>query len=470
MKYEPRPHQEADLIFAAGRKRSANLSEPGTGKTPTACFLTQWHVQSLNHKVVWVQPNSLRRKNRNEILKFTDLRPEDVEILDKASETLGKRKRLLEPRADPETGFVDYIATSEAKVFVVGYKFFSRYWERLIECHPELQLLIGDEPHLPGGWATHDSQSTRAMFGFLRHAEYFYPMTGSLIKGKLSNAYPIIAAIEPNYYGSFRGFLANHAGYIDDYGRVLYWINEEKVTEILKRHSVIHTFEEVYGRQARIYETELVEMEPKMAQAYKEFEENAVLELEKTFLDGSSPGVAAIRARQILAHPETFGLCDGEESGKDQRLAIHAADHLEDGGLLVFASLIPEVERCAKICEAAGLRVGIIHGGVPTERRSDIDEAYQGGQLDAICATTDTAGVGYNWQRTKTIVIPSLNYGDDALEQAIRRGERELREHPLRIIQMQYENSIDQHIEKIVKKKAELTETVMSPLRKQAAS
>jgi len=463
MKFEPRPHQESDLIFAAGRDRSVNLSEPGTGKTPTACALTEWHVACNGNKVIWVQPNSLRRKNRNELLKFCNFEPEDVEILDKAQETLGKRKRLDEPRADPDTGFVDYIGTSVAKVFVVGYKFFSRYWERLVECHPDLQVLIGDEPHLPGGWTTHDSASTRAMFGFLRHAKYFYPMTGSLIKGKLSNAYPIIAAIEPRYYGSFNGFIRQHAGFVDDYGRVLQWVNEDKVTEILQEIGVRHTFEEVYGKQARIYETELVEMGPQMYAAYREFEEMATLELENSFLDGSSPGVAAIRARQILAHPETLGIAGyNEVCGKDERLSIHAADHVDGGGLLVFAALIPEVERSAQVLRDAGLRVGIIHGGVPTEKRSDIDEAYQKGDLDAVCATTDTAGVGYNWQRTKTIVIPSLNYGDDSLEQAIRRGERALRDFPLRIIQLQYENSIDQHVEKIVKRKAELTAMVMN--------
>jgi hypothetical protein len=461
MAFAPRPHQEADLMFAASRNRSANLSEPGTGKTPTAAFLTEWHVRSLNHKVIWVQPNSLRRKNRAEILKFTTLESHEVEIFDKASETLGKRKRLGVPNCDPESGYINYIASSTAKVFVVGYKFFARFWEQLIEHHPDLQLLIGDEPHLPGGWCTHDSASTRAMFDFLKHAEYFYPMTGSLIKGKLSNAYPIIQAIEPRFYGSYNGFIRQHAGFVDDYGRVLHWVNEEKVTKILQGISVRHTFEEVYGKQARIHETELVEMGPKMAAAYQEFAEMAVLELEESFLDGSSPGVAAIRARQILAHPETFGLCDGEVSGKDERLAIHAADHIEDGGLLVFAALIPEVERSAQVLRDVGLRVGVIHGGVSPDKRSDIDEAYQAGLLDAVCATTDTAGVGYNWQRTTTIVIPSLGYGDDSLEQAIRRGERELREHPLRIIQLQYEDSIDQHVEKIVKKKAELTDTVM---------
>lgn len=462
MKVQPWPTQEDDLIYAAANPRSVNLSEPGTGKTLVAAILTEWYVTQQKKKVVWVQPNSLRRKNLNEILRFTDLLPEDVEILSRSDETLGKRKRLGDPRADPDTGFIDYIASSTANVFIVGFKFFSTYWERLIECHPELDLLIGDEVHLPGGWTTHDSQSSTAMFGFLRHATGFYPMTGSLIKGKLSNAYPIIAAIEPRYYGSYRGFLSQHAGFVDDYGRVLYWVNEEKVTKILQSHGVRHTFEEVHGEQARIYETEMIEMEPKMRAAYQEFSEMAVLELEESFLDGSLPGVNAIRARQIMGHPETFGLCKGELSGKDIMLEIHAIDHVGEGGMLVFSSLVPEVERSAQVCRDAGLRVGVIHGGVPAEERSNIDEMYQSGELDCICATYATAGTGYNWQRTKTIICVSLDYGDDSLEQGIRRAERAVRDHPVRIVFLQYEDSIDQHITRIVAKKAELTHMVMN--------
>lgn len=459
--YEPRPHQLEEIMFAAANPRSLNASEPGCGKTYSMAILIEWYVRSRNAKVIMCQPNSLRRKNVKELLKFTELKEEDIEIFDKSHETLGKRKRLGVDGCDPDSGYIDYIANSKARVFVVGYKFFARYWERLLECHPEIDLLVGDEYHLPGGWTGIDTGSSRAMFGALRSITGFYPMSGSPICGKLDKAYNIIAAIQPQYYGSYNGFIRQHASFVDDYGRVLSWTNEEKVTKILQEHGMRYTFAQVYGPQARVYETELVEMGPKMAAAYQEFAEMAVLELEESFLDGSSPGVAAIRARQILAHPETFGLCDGEVSGKDERLAIHAADHIEDGGLLVFAALIPEVERSAQVLRDVGLRVGVIHGGVSPDKRSDIDEAYQAGLLDAVCATTDTAGVGYNWQRTRTIVIPSLGYGDDSLEQAIRRGERELREHPLRIIQLQYEDSIDQHVEKIVKKKAELTDTVM---------
>lgn len=461
MKFTPRPHQLEDLQFAAANPRSINMSEPGTGKTPTAVWLTKWYVQDLGKKVVWCQPNGLRKKNLDELYTFGDFQPGEVEILDKSEEILGVRRRKLDRMACQTTGKRDYIKDSQAKVFVVGYKFFSRFWQRLLECHPEIDLLIGDEPHLPGGWTTPTSQSTRAMHGSLRTITGFYPMTGSLLRGKLSNAYPIISAIEPRYYGTYNGFISQHAGYIDDYGRVLYWVNTEKVTEILQKHGVRHTFEEVYGKQARIYETEMVQMEPKMFTAYKEFEEMAILELEQSFLDGSLPGVNAIRCRQILGHPETFGLCEGETSGKDQRLEIHGYDHVGEGGLLVFSPLVPEVERAAKVLEACGLKVGVIHGGVSAERRSQIDQGYRDGEIDAICATYVTAGTGYNWGRTKTIIQLSFPYGDDEVEQAIRRSERSIRDHPVRVISMEYENSIDQKVKKVVAKKAELTNLVM---------
>lgn len=461
MKFDIRPYQLENLKFAAANPRGLDLSCPGVGKTLVAVLLTDWYVNERNQKVIWVQPNGLRKKNLDELYKFGNFQPGDVEILDKSQETLGRRKRQLDPMACQVTGVRDYIKDSKAKVFVIGYKFFSRFWERLIECHPTLNLLIGDELHLPGGWTTNTSQSTRAMHGFLKHAEGFWGMTGSLLRGKLDNAYPVISVIEPRYYGTYRGFLSQHSGYQDDYGRVLYWVNTEKVTQILEKHSVRTTFEEAYGKQARVYETELVQMEPKMFEAYKEFEEMAILELEQSFLDGSLPGVNAIRCRQILGHPETFGLCEGETSGKDQRLEIHGYDHVGDGGLLVFSPLVPEVERAAKVLEACGLKVGVIHGGHSPERRAEIDHQYRNGDLDAICATYLTAGTGWNWQRTKTIIQLSYPYGSDEVEQAIRRGERALRDHPLRIVSMEYENSIDQHIKKVIAKKAELDKLVL---------
>lgn len=457
---EPWPQQVEDLMMAAAQARCMNLSEPGTGKTGTAAILTYWHWTCNNKKTIWVQPNHLRQKNKDELYAFTDFERGEVEILEKAFETLGPRKRLREPRADPDTGYIDYIASSNAKVFVVGFTFLRTYWQRLLECHPGIDLVVIDEGHL--GYKTNSSQASRSLYRVMEHCSRMYYMTGSPIDGRLDSAFVPIHIINPYYYGSYNGFVRQHAGWIDDYGKVAFWINEDKVTEILKAHSVRRTFTEIHGEQHRVTNLQMVQMEPKMREAYDEFGSLACLELENSILSGENPGVATLRSRQIIGHPETMGLCKGEMSGKDQILEGHAEDMLDyDPGFIVFASLVPEVERNAALLENIGMRVGLMTGETSDKERNRIDQAYRNGELDAISATQAVAGTGWNWQRTGHMVHTSLSYLDSNLEQSIKRGEREARKVPLRVSILEYENSVDQPIRKIILAKEELARSVL---------
>lgn len=70
-------------------------------------------------------------------------------------------------------------------------------------------------------------------------------MTGTLIDGRLSSAYPAIRVIEPRYYASYKNFLYQHA-ITDDFGTVIEWTNHAKIKRILAREAVAMTFEEAY--------------------------------------------------------------------------------------------------------------------------------------------------------------------------------------------------------------------------------
>src|SRR3546814_16266139 len=130
-------------------------------------------------------------------------------------------------------------------------------------------------------------------------------MTGTLVDGRLDSVFPAIHAIEPRYYGSRQGFLDEHALAFDSFDRVTQWYNEDKIAAILARHSVRHTFEEVYGDEPVHFETKVVEMGPLCREKYDEFHDQAMLELEKMeVLDGTLPGVNLIRSQQIMGNPE----------------------------------------------------------------------------------------------------------------------------------------------------------------------
>lgn len=361
---------------------------------------------------------------------------------------------------EPET-FKDLIqASAEAKVFICTFKFAATYWERIFESNPEIDLLLADEIHMPGGYSTPGTQAVDSLYHMNRYVTKFVGMTGTLINGRLDSAYPAISVIEPRYYGSHQGFMFDHAAVVDDYGKVEVWKNEDKITKILERHSIRRTFEEVFGEEPVVFFTEYVEIDEETKPSYEKFHDQAMLELENgEILDGSNPGVALIRARQLLSHPETMLKDAPEWTNKDERIKIHLS---EGKKTLIFASLKPEQERIAKMCRGLGLRTALINSDVSGSKREKIDEMAQLGELDVIVASGPTAAVGFNWEMFDIVIFASIDYMDTNIFQAYRRASRGTRTSVLRVIFLRYFNSIDNRQYAIVKAKSQLANRVDS--------
>lgn len=352
-------------------------------------------------------------------------------------------------------------AAAHAKVFITTFKFGAQHWERMLKAHPDIDLLLVDELHMPGGYSTPTSDATQSFYWINKHVSRFVGMTGTLINGRLDSAFPALHVIEPRWYGSLQGFYYEHAAVTDDYDRVILWKNEEKLRQIIEQPhvSIRRTFEEVYGKEDVAFFTEYVDVGEEVRPHYDVFHEQAMLELENgEVLDGTLPGVALIRARQILAHPETMGLNgDAKWTEKDERLMVHLA---EGKKCLIFAALQPEQERILRLCHELGLRAELINGNVSSSSRNRINELAETGQLDVIVASGPTVAVGYNWECFDHVIFASIDYLDVNILQAYRRASRGTRTTTLRVTFLQYRNSIDQRQYAIVKAKSQLANRV----------
>lgn len=386
--------------------------------------------------------------------KFVSVLPDDAEIVEPLRDPFGQPQYL---KIEEEETVKDMIAYhADAKVFICTFAFLRDHWKRLLDTIPSIKNFMIDELHMAYGH--HDSQQTKSFFHTAKRCDTMIGMTGTLIDGTLDTVFPAIHAIEPRYYGSFQGFRDQHALFVDDYDRVQVWHNEAKIGQILLRHAVRHTFEEVYGDEPVHFETVVVPMGEKCREAYEQFHDNAMLELEDDrVLDGSLPGVALIRASQIMAHPETMGIAKGEVTGKDQKLAEYA---VEGQPMLVFAQLQPEQRRCVKVLEECGLRVGLINADVSAKQRSIIDLQFRNGELDAIVASGPTASIGFNWERAGHVVFVSIDFKDVNVLQAYRRASRGTRKTVLRVTALQYEDSVDQRKYQIIRDKSETAHKV----------
>jgi len=431
--FKPRPDQIEDLAKCIANPRWMLLNDPGTGKTPTAALYTWWNWTRNRGVTVWLQPLAIIKKNRDEILRFTGFKPDDVRIVS------GPPKQRKAAYA------------KKPKVLLMSADTFGREW-KLID---GVTLVIGDEWQLM--FSTNDSQRTTALYQAMKHIPRLLPMTGTLIRGRLSSAFPAIHLIEPRYYGNYRQFLNFHT-ITDFYGEIIDWINTEKITEILRRHSCRRSFASVHGEANLVIQTEYVQMATKQAEAYKEFHDKGVLELEKYILDGTLPGVGLIRARQILSCPELFDL---GEAGRDANLEIHLREHIDTGEpLMIISASVPEQKRVLARCRALGLTAELMNGDTSQKRRGDLDEAFRGGAFQVMIASEAVAIIGFNWGHLNHIVGLTLDYFDDNLIQGLFRAIRGKRETPLRGTLLSYEETVEDMVLAILERKMKLANRV----------
>jgi len=387
-----------------------------------------------------------------------DEKPDGWVIVDPLLGPDGKPQKAT--RADPEM-FKDLIAAAAqdgAKVVICTFAFMSAHWKRVLDAFPDIDLLLVDELHM--GYGGLESKQTESFYFVNKRVSRFVGMTGTLINGRLDTAFPAIHVIEPRYYGSHMGFYFEHVQAMDDYGRPIRWKNEAKLSAIINKHSIRRTFEEVYGKEDVVFFVEEIEMHEKVREAYDVFHETAILELQDgRVLDGSMVGVAQMRARQIMAHPETMIAEIPKWTEKDERLMIHLAKGKQT---LVFAALQPEQERLLRLCEELGLRAALINANVSGAARSRIDEAAQRGELDVIVASGPTTAVGYNWEMFDLVIFVSIDFMDVNILQAYRRASRGTRTKALHVVFFKYEDSIDDRMYEIVKEKSALANRVDS--------
>jgi hypothetical protein len=432
--------------------RGGNLSDPGAGKTPPT-NVHLWHVwEDYGVKSIFLMPTSLFEQNRDSLLEFTHFKPEQVVIVEG---TPAKREKIM--------------SSKDAVVFIGSFNFFTQTgkpsspspsnYDTLKKYH-RIDALAVDEWHK--GFKGITARRTQALIYYL-HTQpipIFLPLTGTAVDGHLDSVYPLIHALEPRYYLNHKDFLRQHAVY-DFWGeKIIRWENVDKVKQILERHCIRHSFEEVHGKDATVIVPQPFAMSKKHFDLYRKFESSGVFETDSGFVECAA-GTFTLRQRQLCNCPELLveklGCNFGEiELMKDDGFSVNVSAAMQrDMQFVTYAAFHAEQERLATIAERDGARVEIMNGD-NTKHHSRIDKAYLAGEIDGLICSAEAVGVGFNWRPTGMMMFYSCDYKDTNIVQGIRRGVREKREIPLLVYMMYYKGTVEEDVLAVVESKMRL--------------
>ena len=422
-RYQLWDSQIQDLAFFMNNPKAANFSDPGTGKTPVTCVWFEWLWKHKGYKGIFAGPKSLLAKNKNEFYNFTDFAEEELQIVD------GTPSQRLSQIMNPK-----------AKVLLMGYTRLAEDWKTVKKFHPQLGSLAVDEMHL--GFKTNEAQRTMELYRAMRHIPYFMAMTGSPIDGGLHTVYPLLKIIAPQYYPSYQTFVRQHGIVDPTYGGVVAWRGHDKIKTILGRHSIRRTFEDVHGDEFPFITAEPCKQFASQQKAYDEMHETGMTELDDDFLVATQGGVNALRCRQLLAHPETFGITG--PNGRDAALKDHLLNHKRNGKpLIIYSAFIPEQERVAQMCRDLGLTVQVLNSN---HDNPNIDAEFRAGKYQVVVASPRKASVGFNWPHVDHVIFLSLDYSDTNFTQAFKRAIRGKRGTKLLVTILFYPDTVERKV------------------------
>ncbi len=418
------PYQMRGALFAASRGRVVLADDMGLGKTVQAvAAATLLQRRRGIERVLVISPASVKYQWKTEIEKFSDL---SVQVID--GDKRNRRKRYASPQ------FFN----------LINYELVRWDMEAIQALAPDLIIL--DEAQRIRNWATKTAQTVKQL-----KSRYAFVLTGTPLENKVEELYSVVEFVDGRALGPAFRFLHDHietteTGKLIGY-RGLKQIHRQ-LEPILLRRRRDEVLKQLPERTDQVF---LVPLTEEQADPY--WEQNEILGrlMHKWSRQGWLSEVdlrritCAIQNMRMLCN-STF-LFDKETNhspklGEFREIVRELA--VEEGRKVVVFS---EYERMTRLAGEELAKLGIdyvsLHGGVPSHKRGALMDRFREDPECMVFLSTDAGGVGLNLQSASAVINFEPPWNPARLEQRIGRVHRMGQAHPVQVIHMLTEESIE---------------------------
>ena len=433
-----REYQKQDVAFLAEQTYAGVFNEQRTGKSPTMCKV----IESIGESTIVVCPASLILNWRDEVLRWTGLRPLAV---------MGTKKQR-------ERIYKDF--HMHGGVLIVG-KESVRNDLSLVQSL-KFHTLVVDEAHFLRNRTTKQSSSIVSL-GKL--AKRKYALTGTPATSKAADVFGILHFLDPSRWSSYWQFAERYfkvtatrwGGGSKDVGEFKSELRKKEYEELLNLVSVQRKRKDVMKwLPAKQYQTIKLPMTAPQRKAYDEM--RTMFEVESVGLDASTVLSQLMRLRQITSVPQVLGL----ESGVKEAFIMEWLEDNPNEQVLIFSNFSSGLKLMAEKIGAKKYKYGTIIGDDTKEERNKNVQAFQNGKLQVLLCNIEAAGTGLTLDSASTVIFIDRHANPAQNEQAEDRiiATVEGRNTSSTIIDLVCEQSIDEKIIELVKQKKDLTSIV----------
>ena len=440
------PYQRAGVEFLAKTKVAMLLDDMGTGKTiQTIMALSKLHAEGEEvFPAIVVCPNSMKLTWRDEFNKwFPEL---SVGVL---SGSAAVKRKIIDAGHDVIVVNWEALRTlsrldgkvSRARLkrchvctptLPVSAKQSSCEWCKKPLNNIAWRTAILDEAHR---MKDNDSKQARAACALRTDATQFrFALTGTIIGDQPVDMWPVLHFLEPTWFGS-------RTKYIERYCRT--WYNYWGILEILglsleNSAEFFQIVDPLYRRMSKEvvlqflppkqYSYRMVQMDAKQAKAYKQIEEEMLVQLDS----GGHFAVTNELTKLIRLSQFSSAYVEVNDEGKIRltnpsnkiTALLEVLDECKGDSVIVFAESRQLIELAAEALEKAKITHGLIVGGQTEGQRAAAMKAFQSGETRVVLSTIKAGGTGITLTEGRVIVFLQRSWSNIENKQAEARAHR----------------------------------------------
>ena len=130
--------------------------------------------------------------------------------------------------------------------------------------------------------------------------------------------------------------------------------------------------------------------------------------------------------------------------------------------VVMFCVHLSILEMLNTLCDEMQLRYDTISGAVSMKKRDEIVTKFQAGEIDVLCCTIASAGVGLTLTKSSHVIIAESDWVPGNLNQAIDRVHRIGQEREVHIDRVVFSDSLDEWILKVEKGKKKMHKLLLA--------
>jgi len=436
------PYQQEGMMHLAFTGRALLADEMGLGKTVQAIagsvLLSRLH--SIK-KVLVISPASLKSEWLEQIDKFSDRESLIIQ---------GMRKRRY--KLYQQTAFF-YLANYEQIL----------YDKDFINDKFKPDLIILDEAQRIKNWQTKTAAAIKQL-----QSPYAFVLTGTPLENRIDEIYSITQFLDPSLFGPLFRFNRDFHE-LDEKGFAVGYKNLDQLHERLRPIMLRRRKEDVEGelpeRSDNNYFVQLTEEQE------DQYGEHHSIVARLSNLAQKRPLKQEERQRLMIALACMRMACDTpyildqgiRHSPKLDELEKLLEDLFTDPDckILVFSEWTRMLTLLAERLTKAGIDYAWHTGSVTQKKRREEINRFKEDPQCRLFLATDSAATGLNLQAARVVVNLDLPWNPAKLEQRIARAWRKHQKHPVAVINLVSENTIEHRMLDVLRHKTDLADEVV---------